>query len=136
MGEIVTKKPDRDTRFSQLAILNGVIRFICCFCLFGIFPLFVVPKFSNLFEEFGIELPAAAQFVIATSDRMLKLWFIALPILFSACIVAEGFLLSLPRGVNRKILNWIAWIGLILAVGITLASIAVPLITITSGLGG
>ena len=36
----------------------------------------IIPEFKEMFEEFGIELPAMTQLLIAISDRCVKLWFL------------------------------------------------------------
>ena len=38
--------------------------------------LFIIPEFQKMFEEFGIELPAPTQLLMAISDRTVKLWFL------------------------------------------------------------
>ena len=36
----------------------------------------IIPQFKEMFEEFGIELPAMTELLIAISDRCVKLWFL------------------------------------------------------------
>lgn len=36
----------------------------------------IIPEFQKMFEEFGIELPAMTQLLMAISDRVCKLWFL------------------------------------------------------------
>lgn len=38
--------------------------------------LFIIPEFQKMFDEFGIELPAPTQLLMAISDRTVKLWFL------------------------------------------------------------
>ncbi len=38
--------------------------------------LFIIPEFQKMFAEFGIELPAMTQLLMAVSDRVCKLWFL------------------------------------------------------------
>ena len=38
--------------------------------------LFIIPEFQKMFDEFGIELPAMTQLLMAISDRVCKLWFL------------------------------------------------------------
>ena len=38
--------------------------------------LFIIPEFTKMFEEFGIELPAMTLLLVAISDRVCKLWFL------------------------------------------------------------
>lgn len=35
----------------------------------------IIPEFKEMFEEFGLELPAMTQLLISISDRCVKLWF-------------------------------------------------------------
>jgi len=36
----------------------------------------IIPEFKEMFEEFGIELPAMTKLLISISDRVVKLWFL------------------------------------------------------------
>ncbi len=36
----------------------------------------IIPEFKDMFEEFGIDLPAMTELLIAISDRCVKLWFL------------------------------------------------------------
>ena len=36
----------------------------------------IIPQFKEMFEEFGIDLPAMTELLIAISDRCVKLWFL------------------------------------------------------------
>jgi type IV pilus assembly protein PilC len=36
----------------------------------------IIPEFKKIFEEFGIELPAITQLLMAISDRVVNLWFL------------------------------------------------------------
>ncbi len=36
----------------------------------------IIPQFKDMFEEFGIDLPAMTELLIAISDRCVKLWFL------------------------------------------------------------
>ncbi len=38
--------------------------------------LFIIPEFQKMFEEFGIELPAPTQLLMAISKRTVNLWFL------------------------------------------------------------
>lgn len=38
--------------------------------------LFIIPEFQKMFEEFGIDLPAMTELLMAVSDRVCKLWFL------------------------------------------------------------
>ena len=38
--------------------------------------LFIIPEFTKMFAEFGIDLPAMTQLLVAISDRVCKLWFL------------------------------------------------------------
>jgi type IV pilus assembly protein PilC len=38
--------------------------------------LFIIPEFQKMFDEFGIDLPAMTQLLMAVSDRVCKLWFL------------------------------------------------------------
>lgn len=59
----------------------GAMIYPCMVVLFTIailtfIMLFIIPEFQKMFEEFGIELPAPTQLLMAISDRTVKLWFL------------------------------------------------------------
>lgn len=127
---------DIDNRFSIGAFVNAALRLAVWFMLLVVGLMFVTPEMMNMFEEFGIELPGLTQFVIAMSDRMIKFWFVVLPGAAFMAMGAEAILFFLPQGSNRRILNWIYWLVVVVIVGFFLAAIVIPLITISVGLRG
>lgn len=70
----------------------------------GIFA-FLIPKFSDLFEDFGAELPFLTKVLIAISDALVTYWWITLPILGGA-IAAFIFWRRTPQGAE----SWDRWI--------------------------
>ena len=127
------------TAFNTKSIINSSVRLSFWLALFVAY-LFVIPQFHRMSEEFGIEMPRIAQFVIASSDRMIKLWFLMIPLFMATLAISEVVALLLPLACGssantvRKWLNRLAWLALFLVVGITLVGVMAPLMSIISGL--
>lgn len=62
----------------------------------------VVPQFKSVFENFGAELPAFTQFVIAISEGLQEWWYI-----FFAGLIALVYTLSEFKKRSEKFRNWI-----------------------------
>ena len=136
MNEFSKEEPQHASRFSTRAFLNSGLRIVVwLLVLVGGF-LFVIPKFKEMFEEFGIELPVLCQWLISLSDKAIKLFFVFLPFVIMVIIIAELGLLSIPRGAIRRILNKLAWLVLLLAIILLAVAFCIPLIQIMEGLTG
>jgi MSHA biogenesis protein MshG len=61
-----------------------------------IMTLFVVPKFTNFFNNFKIDLPLPTRIMIATSDFMLNHWLFILMVLI-VFIITIIYLLKIPK---------------------------------------
>lgn len=134
MNELSKEEPQQASRFSRRALLNSGLRIVVwLFVLVGGF-LFVIPKFKEMFEDFGIELPVLSQLVITLSDKAIKLSLVFLPFVILVSITAELGLLSIPRGAIRRILNKLAWLVLLLAIILLAVVLGMPLIAIMEGL--
>jgi type IV pilus assembly protein PilC len=59
------------------AMLYPVMVVLFTIAILTFIMLFIIPQFQEMFEEFGIELPAATQLLIAISIRVTQLWFLA-----------------------------------------------------------
>lgn len=59
------------------AMLYPVMVVLFTVAILTFIMLFIIPQFQEMFEEFGIELPAATQLLIAISNRVTQLWFLA-----------------------------------------------------------
>ena len=51
--------------------------------------IWIIPQFQDMFEEFGIKLPAMTQLLISISERCVKLWFLfpAIPLVIVLFVV-------------------------------------------------
>lgn len=57
--------------FFQLLILCLVTQWVVSFVM-----IFIIPKFRDIFEGFGVELPAATQLLIDLSNWFLNFWYV------------------------------------------------------------
>ena len=58
------------------ALLYPIMVIIFTIAIMVFIMIKIIPEFKDMFEEFGIELPAMTQLLIAISDRCVKLWFL------------------------------------------------------------
>lgn len=68
---------------------------IVAFLVMGFLMIFVIPVFSDMFHDFGAELPALTQFVIGISNFFVAYWFWIVAVIFVS-------LLYYRLGVARK----------------------------------
>ena len=61
----------------------------------------IIPEFKDMFEEFGIDLPAMTELLIAISDRCVKLWF-----LFPLVPIAMALFVSLVCKFRAGRMGW------------------------------
>ncbi len=77
----------------------------------SIFPIWIIPQFEDIFNDFGLELPAITRFVIALSKWTLSSWPLLLGLLL-ACVATFLGHASLPgRGIRQAIIKTIPVLG-------------------------
>lgn len=135
MNIVENRNSDIDAKFSPLSIFNSIFRFLGWISFAVIVPMFVVPTFYEMFVEFGIELPTMTMLAVSLSDRIIKFWFILLPLVVLMAAGAELLLLFLPLGTNRRILNYIHWVVFFIVVSAYLFTLLQPYLEIRSALG-
>ncbi len=110
LAKVSTDNDDADTLLRSIVekvfylvvvgnVLVGMLTFIM---------LKIVPVFAKMFEEFGLELPAATQLLVFISDWIVNYWFLSSPVLmwlpfflFFGMLHYVGWL---PR--NMPFINW------------------------------
>ena len=58
------------------ALMYPVMVVLFTIAILTFIMLKIIPEFKTMFEEFGIELPAATKLLMAISDRVCSLWFL------------------------------------------------------------
>ena len=134
MKTLSKTQPDLEPRFSSWALVNSLLRCLVWLAFLFLVPWVLIPELGKLFEEFGIELPGIAKLGFALADKVHKLWFIAIPLLFAMAVGQEVLLLSLPPGKNRTTLNVIAWFVFLVAIVVFVLGFGMPLVSLWSGL--
>lgn len=87
---------------SQIKTATAYPKFVAGFFMLivaGIF-IFLVPQFSDLFAQFGAELPFLTKVLIAISDAIVKYFYITVPILIGA-IIAFVYWRRTPAGAEQ-----------------------------------
>jgi hypothetical protein len=80
--------------------------------LFGVsllamlFSFFVSPMFEEMFDEFGIELPAMTNLVLASAQVVRRLWWIVAIVIVVAAIANWGWKLT-SNGSRSSATNWV-----------------------------
>ncbi|TWT49946.1 putative type II secretion system protein F [Thalassoglobus neptunius] len=63
--------------------------------------VFIVPKYKQIFEDFGIELPAATLQLTHVSDWLFQYWFLASPLLIAPFLIPLGILWMFNESSDR-----------------------------------
>lgn len=86
--------------------LYPVIAFLVWLVMITFGSIFLLPRFRTMFDEFGIELPLATQWVFGIGRWLETSWFALLPIVVLVPLVLLFFLWLSQRG-SAYSLNWI-----------------------------
>ncbi|MHB8969846.1 MAG: type II secretion system F family protein [Pirellulaceae bacterium] len=78
--------------FAKVFYLSGVLGVMVTILTFLMFK--IIPTFQKMFQEFGLQLPAMTQLLIAVSSGFVRYWYIALPVLWLCGLVAIVLLFS------------------------------------------
>ena len=79
------------------ALIYPVILVFLSIAIFSLLMIFVVPRFSTLFETLGVPLPASTQTLVSISEAMRNYWW-AIAIAPAAALVAAIAFLRTPNG--------------------------------------
>lgn len=75
LAEFKERTQSLKTKVIGALIYPAMVVFFTCTILTFIM-MFIIPEFSEMFEEFEIDLPAMTQLLVAISNRVVKLWFL------------------------------------------------------------
>ena len=98
----------------QQLLMAGVYPLLVLLALIAvgsIFPVWIIPQFANIFNDFGLELPAITQFVIALSNWALRSWPLLLGLLLAGAVAFLGHGTLPGRGIRQAILKMIPVLG-------------------------
>ena len=124
----------QETSWSAFDFVHSLSRGLLAFFFFGVAPVFIVPALTDMFEEFGIELPLMTQLVIQYSNRVGIFALLFLPFALGIFAGIELVISFIPAGTSKKLINIVYWLALILAIGFAVLSMAIPLFSIATGL--
>lgn len=95
MNKIATYKEKTEAIKAKIkkALFYPAAVVIMAFVVTAVLMIFVIPQFSQLFGDFGAELPALTTFVINASDMFVEYWYL----IFGAVIGAGVGLMELNR---------------------------------------
>lgn len=94
-------QPSNLERFSQLMIYPAVVLFASVGIYVGL-AFFIAPQFEQMFEEFGLELPAATNLLLGSARFVRSFgWLVA--ILMTAMLVLAFVWLLLPGAIISRI---------------------------------
>ena len=116
------------------SIVWHIIRFAFGFFLFVVVPFSVAPEFSDMFEEFGIELPVITRSFMTISDMVCKWFIIFVPQIFIFLLCVEIGLYLLPKENGKRLYGSLWWLCLILVLVFYVIAISIPVMAIISGL--
>lgn len=79
------------------ALIYPIILVFLSICIFSLLMVFVVPRFSTLFETLGVPLPASTQTLVSISEVLRSYWW-AIGISLIAILVGTIVFLRTPNG--------------------------------------
>ena len=130
MDEVRIEGGNHSGQFTPGSIAYIVMHVVVWLTLLVAIPLFVVPEFREMFEEFEIALPVLSEIVVGWSGRTVKQWFIWVPVIFMISIGSGTAMLLMRKSKLRKALKF-ANLGLMLSVALLLAlAIGIPFVAI------
>ena len=115
-------------------IAHNVFRGLLAFFFIGYVPVFIVPGFKDMFEEFGIDLSLVSQYVVRFSNLVVSLSYVYLPLCVLAFASIEFGLFNLPSSRSKALINVVYWLVLVLIVGLACYGVWLTLLSITTGL--
>ena len=115
-------------------IAHNVFRGLLAFFFIGYVPVFIVPGFKDMFEEFGVQLPLVLQYVVHFSNLAVSLSLAFLPLCILVFTSIEFGLFNLPRSRSKTLINIVYWLILILIVGLGCYGVWLAFLSITTGL--
>ena len=111
---------------SNFEISHNIFRGVFAFIYFGIAPVFIVPLFSDMFEEFGITVPLVTTYVLQFGSLAFHYWYVMLPLSFCIFAGIEFAILKHLKGTSKILVNIIYWLVLLLVAGIAWLAIWMP----------
>jgi hypothetical protein len=127
--------PDTQAKgVSFSAIANHLARFSLAACILILVPLLFVPRFSDLFEEFGIELPLVTQLLIAISKQINMFALIYVPLAIVSLLVIETLMFLMPKSFYRTLVSLAIWLLLLTILIVGSLALLLPIRAISSGL--
>jgi len=79
------------------ALIYPILLVFLSIAIFSLLMIFVVPRFSTLFETLDVPLPASTQALVSISEAMRNYWW-AMGIALAAALVATVVSLRTPKG--------------------------------------
>ena len=130
-------QPDQeitDARFSSIVVAMHFVRIALACCVFIFLPLFVIPYCVEIYEEFGIELPAITLALIAFSSIWQRYFWITIPLTFAVSIGLEIAILRISNRSIQMIASLLYWLALIFLLAGSVWALWTPYQAIVSGL--
>ena len=115
-------------------IVHNVFRGLLAFFFIGYVPVFIVPGFKDMFEEFGVQLPLVLQYVVHFSNLAVSLSLAFLPLCILAFASIEFGLFNLSSSRSKILINVLYWLILILTVVLACYGIGLAFLSIITGL--
>ena len=131
-SEEAKQKTHTDFKKNAAEVSHNAFRGVFAFLAIGLIPAFIIPALTELFEEFGVELPTVTQFVIQYSHVVRQYSFVVLPIMFVLLAGIEFGFFAIPSGKLKTIGNLAYWLFLILVIGLAFTSLMIPLSRISA----
>ena len=132
--ELVADNQPQRLSDSSFEIVHNIFRGLGAFLGIGCGPVLIVPAFSDMFSEFGVELPYVTQCVVQFSRFAAQFPYAFLLLTFSLFVAIEFGLFWLPQSMVKTLLNVGYWLMLVLVIGVSCFSLSVVIQAISTSL--
>lgn len=85
-------------------LVTALVLHVICWCAFLFVLIFLTPRAKEVFENFGVEVPAAVALLMTVSDPFVRYWYLLVPILLMAVVKTTciAFDLATSRSAQRS----------------------------------
>ena len=113
---------------------HNLFRGLLAFFFLGFVPIFILPNFTAMFSEFGIELPLLTQWVIHLSNFARRFFWLFGPFAFAVIVGIEVGIYFISSRRWKTLVNIVYWLALLIAIGLIGTSLLIPYSSIVTGL--
>ena len=85
------EKANKTQAMVKKAMIYPILVVIVAIVVVAVILIMVIPQFSEMFKDMGVEMPAITKFVIACSDFIMTKWYILIPVIVAVVVGIKLF---------------------------------------------